>query len=321
MEYVDARKITRAVVGAEGPALADELFTAYLQQILVDGLFHADPHPGNVLLTRDGRLALLDLGMVGRLSSSMQEDMLKLMLAMSAGDARETADLSIKLSEVREGFDEAAFRREMTDLILRYRDASLSQIPVGRVVLDMTRLAVENGLRIVPELTLMAKTLLNLDEVARVLQPDFDPHAALRRNAASLMQRRMLDALSPANVFTSMLETREFVQALPARANRIAEALARNELRFKVEMIDEGAVIEGLQKVANRIAVGLVLAALILGAALLMQVDTPFKILGYPGLAMLLFLGAAAGGLWLSVMVLANDRGRHLRLPWKRAPD
>jgi len=89
--------------------------------------------------------------------------------------------------------------------------------------------------------------------------------------------------------------------------NRILDAVAASELRVKVELIDQGSIISGLQKVANRIALGLVLAALIVGAALLMRVQTPFTILGYPGLAMLLFLAAAAGGVWIAWAILSHD--------------
>ena len=106
---------------------------------------------------------------------------------------------------------------------------------------------------------------------------------------------------------------KNFVQRLPARVNRILDRLADNEFRVHVEAIDEARLMEGMQKVANRIALGLVLAALIVGAALLMDVETSFRIFGYPGLAMLLFLAAAAGGGALAVVILANDiksRGR-----------
>jgi len=319
MEYVRGKKITEVGPDDEldGPDLAEQMFRAYLQQILVDGIFHADPHPGNVMLTPDGRLALLDLGMVGRVSPPLQEDMLKVMLATSEGEAGEAADILIKLSEARESFDESTFRREIAGLLMRYRDASLKEIPVGRVMLEITRIAVECGLRVVPELTMLAKTLLNLDQVGRVLDPEFDPNQALRRNASGLIQRRLLRGLSPANFFTSALETREFVQELPARANRILDALSRNDLRLRVEMIDEGAVIDGLQKVANRITLGLVLAALIVGAAMLMRIETSFKILGYPGLAILFFFAAAGGGVWLAFTILSSDRTPGPRLPSK----
>src|SRR4029079_4400136 len=209
----------------DGSKLAEQLFTAYLQQMLVDGVFHADPHPGNVIVTPDGRLALVDVGMVGHISPTLQEQMLKLMLAASEGEADGAADVAIAMSERRKWFDEAAFRRQMADVILRYCDAPLKAIPVGRVVIDITRIAVENGLRVVPELTLVAKTLLNIDEVGRALDADFDPNYALRRNASRLIQQRMLQAVSPAHVFTTALETKDFVQQLPARANRILGAL------------------------------------------------------------------------------------------------
>jgi ubiquinone biosynthesis protein len=315
MEYVRGRKVTEADgrTKFDGANLAEQLFSAYLQQMLVDGVFHADPHPGNVLITPDGRLALIDLGMIGHISPALQEQMLKLMLAASEGEADAAADVAIAMSEARKWFDEPTFRRQMSDVILKYRDAPLKEIPVGRVVVDITRIAVENGLRVVPELTLVAKTLLNIDDVGRALDPDFDPNYALRRNASRLIQQRMLQAVSPAHVFTTALETKDFVQQLPARANRILGALAKNDLRFKMEMIDEGNVMDGLQKVANRIALGLVLAALILGAALLMQVHTAFTILGYPGLAMLFFIAAVIGGVWLSATILLTDRTRARR--------
>ena len=158
-----------------------------------------------------------------------------------------------------------------------------------------------------PELAILGKTLLNLDEIGRLLDPDFDPNASMRRNATRLMQRRMLNSVTPSNLFSTALEVRDFAERLPGRMNRILDALSANDLRLKIEVIDHGSIIDGFQKVANRITLGLVLAALIVGAAMLMRVQTPFTILGYPGLAMLLFLAAAAGGFWMAWTILAGD--------------
>jgi ubiquinone biosynthesis protein len=108
------------------------------------------------------------------------------------------------------------------------------------------------------------------------------------------------------------LDMKEFAERLPGRVNRILDAVAANDLRLKVEIIDHGSIIEGFQKVANRIALGLVLAALIVGAAMLMRVPTRFTILGYPGLAILLFLAAAGGGFWMAWGILVGDvKARH----------
>jgi ubiquinone biosynthesis protein len=311
MDFISGVKIT-AVSPVEwteidGGALAEDLFRAYLQQILVDGTFHADPHPGNVFLTTDHRIALLDLGMVGRLSSTMQEQLMKLLLAISEGRGDDAASVAITLGERREEFDEAALRRSVVQLVGRYRSRALKDLNAGVVMLEMARSGGQHGLRMAPELALLGKTLLNLDEIGRVLDSEFDVNASLRRNATSLMRRRMLKSASPANLFTSMLEAREFAERLPSRVNKILDRFAGDDLRLKVEVIDHGSIIDGLQKVANRIALGLVLAALIVGAAMLMRVPTRFTILGYPGFAILLFLVAAGGGFWMAWTILAGD--------------
>jgi len=162
--------------------------------------------------------------------------------------------------------------------------------------------------RLPPELTMLGKTLLHLDEIARVLDPAFDPNASVRRNAAELLQRRMRKSASPSNLYASLLEAKDFVEKLPGRVNKVLDILANNQLRLDVDAVDERLLIDGLHKIANRIALGLILAALIVGAALLMQVPTTFRILGYPGLAILFFLAAAFGGVALVVSILASDR-------------
>ncbi|HWJ54849.1 MAG TPA: hypothetical protein VNR90_01510, partial [Vicinamibacterales bacterium] len=153
----------------------------------------------------------------------------------------------------------------------------------------------------------------NLDEVGQALAPDFDVQESLRRNANELMMERMRLSMTPSSAFSALLDAKNFAERLPGRVNRILDSLANQELKVKVELIDEGAVLEGLQKVANRITLGLVLAAMIVGAAMLMRVETTFRIWGYPGLAMLFFLGAAFGAAWMVFGILRSDH--HTRRP------
>ena len=312
MDYVFGQKITSlsplSRMELDGAALAEELHKAYLKQILIDGFFHADPHPGNVFLTEDGRLALLDLGMVGRMSPGMQENLLKLLLAISDGKGEEAADRAAEIGEKLDTFDEPEFRREVAELVAVYQNAKVEEIQIGRVVMQVSRAAGEAGVRLPPELTMLGKTLLHLDEIARTLDPTFDPNASVRRNAAELLQRRMRKSASPASLYAALLEAKDFVEKLPGRVNKVLDILAKNELRLNVDAIDETLLIDGLHKIANRIALGLILAALIVGAALLMQVPTTFRIVGYPGLAILFFLAAAAGGLVLVFSILVSDR-------------
>jgi len=312
MEYVHGKKITDlsplARMEFDGNALADELFRGYLQQILVDGFFHADPHPGNVFLTDDYRIALIDLGMVGKIMPGLQEQLLQLLLAIAEGRGDDAADIAIKIGERKEDFAEKAFKRRIAEIVAQQQGATVEQLQVGRLVLEVTQVSGESGIRVPAELTMLGKTLLNLDQVGRSIAPDFDPNASIRRNAAQIMQQRLMKSLSPGNLFSGVLELKDLVQRLPARLNKIIDAIANNDLKVSVDAIDEKTLVVGFQKVANRITVGLIIAALIVGAAMMMRVETSFRIWGYPGLAILLFLAAAGAGVVLLINILFYDK-------------
>ena len=312
MDFVDGKKVTAlgpmALMELDGDVLAEALFTAYLDQILRDGIFHADPHPGNVFVTPDGQIALIDLGMVARISSSTQERLVKLLLAVADSRGDDASDELIALGEPRSGFDESQFRRRVVDLVGRHQGSTLANLDSGRVVVELSRISGESGLRPPPELTLLGKALLNLDLVAKTLAPEFDPNAALRRHAGDLMQYRLLRGSSPGNVLTAALEAKELVERMPGRLNKVLDALSRGEFEVKVDAIDEVELMRGFQKVANRVTLGLVIAALIMGAAMVMRVPTSARIFGYPAIAIVLFLLAAGAGLALIVTIFLHDR-------------
>ncbi len=311
MEYVHGRKVTDlSPLGRmefDGDALAEQVFRAYLEQILVNGFFHADPHPGNVFLTDDYRIALIDLGMVGRIMPGLQEQLLQLLLAIAEGRGDDAADVAIKVGDKKDDFDEVQFRRRISEIVAKQQGANVENMQVGRLVLEVTQVSGENNIRVPSELTMLGKTLLNLDQVGRTIAPDFDPNASIRRNAGEIMQQRLMKSLSPGNLFSGVLELKDLLQRLPTRINKILDAIADNKLKVEVDAIDEKTLIVGFQKVANRITTGLIIAALIVGAALMMRVDTTFRIWGYPGLAIILFLGAAGAGVVLLINILFHD--------------
>ena len=314
MEYISGKKITALnplrLLEIDGGLLAEELWSAYLKQFLVDGLFHADPHPGNVFLTDDDRIALIDLGMVGRVTRSFQDNLLRLMLAISEGRGEAAGEAAIKMGEPKEGFDRETFKRRITDLVAEHGDAVLSRLNAGRVTLEITRISADCWFRLPSEFTMIAKALLNLDRVVYSLDTNFDPNLIIRERANDILQQNILKSVAPTNLLSGVVDLKEFAEKLPARVNRILDAVGDNELRFKVDAIDEKIVLEGLQKVANRITLGLVVASLIVGAAMLMRVETSFRIWGYPGLAMIFFLLAAAAGLGLAFSILFYDEHR-----------
>ncbi len=311
MDYIEGKKITAlsplALMDIDGYQLAEDFFHAYLKQILVDGIFHADPHPGNVFLTNDNRIALIDLGMVGRITPESQENILQLLLAISEGRGDEAATLTIKLGEPKESFEQEKFSRQVADLVTQHQGSNVQEIDAGRVVLEITRISGETGFRLPPEFTLIAKTLLNLDQIVHVLDPDFDPNASIRQNATEIMRERMMKSLSPGNLFNTLLETKGLIEKMPGRINKFLDAIANNEMEIKVDAIDETKLMEGFQKIANRITMGLVLAALIVGAALLMRIETSFTLFGYPGIAIIFFFIAAGAGLFLVFNILFKD--------------
>lgn len=311
MDFIPGRKITDitplVLLEINGAALADELFRAYLKQVLVDGLFHADPHPGNVFLTDDHKIALLDLGMVGRTTPELQEKLLRILVAISEWKGETAADLALDISQPTEEFNEAEFRRQISHFIAEQRSNRLKEIDVGKVILALTRSAGENGLYVPTELTLLGKTLLQLDEIGKTLDPNFDPNSAVRRNVSTILNQRMWRAISPGSIASSILDMKEFVGTLPSRLTRIIDAIANAELELKVKAVDAALMLTAFHKIANRIASGLILAALIVGASLLMQVKTDFTIFGYPGLAMIFFMAAAAGGFYLLITIFVHD--------------
>jgi ubiquinone biosynthesis protein len=312
MERVRGTKITKVSgfsrLDFDGADLIDQLFHAYLKQVLVDGLFHADPHPGNVFVTEDKRLALLDLGMVGRTTPDMQERLLKVLIAVSEGRSEEASEAVIAFSESSDESDPAEFRRRMGAIVAAQQGRGLRHANVGTTLIDVTRAAADCGLFVPSELTLLAKTLLQLDEIGKVLDPEFDPNAAIRRHATALTSKRMKREATEGSLLTAALDFKNFAAGLPTRVNRVLDALGGRELEIKVKATDAGDIIEGMQKIANRVTSGLILAALIIGAALLMRVETDFTVMGYPGFAIICFIAAALGAVVLLANILLQDR-------------
>ncbi len=320
MEFVPGRKVTDlgplGRLELDGDVLAQQLFQAYLDQVLVEGFFHADPHPGNVLLTDDGRLALVDVGMVARVPKSARELLVKLLLALADGNGAGVAEATLALGRRLDWFDEHGFCSQATELVEQNGGLTLDDIDAGSVVMELMRISGDNGLRLPPELSMLGKALLNLDQVAHTLDPGFEPMQAIQDHTAEVMQGQM--RTSSGSTFAALLEARSFVEQLPGRVNKVMDAVAEGSFTVKVEAIDEAELMRGFQKLANRLTMGLILAALIVGAAMLMRVETSSTLLGYPTVAIVCFLAAVAAGSALLVAIVRSDRRVRARHPGHR---
>lgn len=314
MELVAGQKVTRVsdlrrINPSESLGdLAADLMRAYLDQVFVHGLIHADPHPGNVLLTTDGRLALLDLGMVAHVPPRMRDQLLRLLLAMVDGRGEQASEIFIHLGARLEDFDEARFSRDTSRLVAQYSVSAASGHSEGRLLLELTRVGAACGLRSPAELPLLGKTLLNLESVCAALDPDTPVKEVIEGHLQEMLQRQMKQMFSPNRVASDLLEVQELLRESPRRISQLLRTLSDNRFRIHVTGLEESRLIESMQKIANRIAAGVITAGLILGAAVIMKVPSDLRLFGYPALALILFVAAFVLGAALVLSTLLSDR-------------
>ena len=303
MDYVAGKPVgdvgRLGLTDLDGCALAQELSEAYLDQILVEGFFHADPHPGNVLITPDGRMALLDLGMVARVEPELRYKLVRLLLGLGEGRGSDVARILQDLGRPLEDFDEANYTRTISNLVGRYRDLVVSEANPGQMLMELVQTAARHGLRPPASLVMLARTMAHLADVTNTLDPDFSPNELMRKRARKVIQAQVMQRLSPSEILNTFLETGDLVQKLPARLNRILENVADNKLKLNLALADEFQWGRALQRSARLITAGLVLAALIVGAGLFSRMASSFTILGYPGISMLLLVAALVLGVVL----------------------
>lgn len=311
MDFIDGKKITK-VTGVEKTdtdytPVMNDLVEGYLKQIVVDGLAHADPHPGNVHLTRDGKVALMDLGMVAKFSPDMQEHLLKLLIAISKKNGDEITEVLLTISNYNKDADISGFKKNINRVVMNSQQTTAQSMETGRLLIQMNRVAAEHDIKIAVELNILGKILLNMDQIVATLTPGYDFQAAVKNYVEKIMQEKMLRDLKPENMFGMLLESKKLTENLPKRLNIITEKLANNEFEIKIDAIDEKRFTDGFQKVANRITLGLIIAAMIIGAAMLIRIPTSFTLFGYPGLAIILFLLAAGAGCVLAYKIVFRD--------------
>jgi predicted unusual protein kinase regulating ubiquinone biosynthesis (AarF/ABC1/UbiB family) len=234
--------------------------------------------------------------------------LMSLLLGLAGGDGEAVADACLDIGIPGPAVAPGRFRSEIALMVARLSGRALGELALGRVLLDVARVAVLSDLRIPPEMMLLGKTLLHLEGVCRRLDPAMDPVATMREMAAPLLGRQLLGELSQQRALAATLELRSLLREGPASLRRLLRRAAGNDLRVGLRIEGAEGLQEAVQKVASRITLGLITAALIVGSALLVNVAAGRTLWGYPVFALVGFLLAFGLGLYLVGKIILADR-------------
>jgi ubiquinone biosynthesis protein len=307
-ELVRGQKISKltplSLIENNYAALAEVLTQAYLKQICVDGVWHSDPHPGNLFVREDDegapQIVLLDFGMISRISQEFQDEVIKLLLAISSNRGSEVADTCVRLCEVQERFDPVKFTREISTFVAAVQDASAKDVNTGQLIFNVIGVANSNDLKVPAELTMLAKTLLHLDSITRKLDPDYDPQTVIRDYAEELIAQKLRQKFHARNFYPALLDLNQLALDLPRRTREIVDLTAGGKLTFGIKLTQAEEFLGGIHKIANRITIGVVIAALLISSSLMMRV--------YPLIAVIGYILASAAAFYLIVSTFVRDR-------------
>jgi predicted unusual protein kinase regulating ubiquinone biosynthesis (AarF/ABC1/UbiB family) len=250
----------------------------------------------------DPKLAMIDFGMTAHLTESMRNAVVRLFLAMAENQGDAAAETLIEIGEASETFDRNAYVREVASVVAKHANETIGETPSGLILYEMISIGFSAGLKLPAELTLLAKALFNLDAVTRSLDPAFNPSETMRDYASQIANERARRDLSPRRLFQMATATSDLVNALPRRLDTITERMSRNDFAFRIDTPQLPMLLKGMEKIANRIFVGLVLAGLLIASSTLLQY--------WRRLGMVCIVIAAGLGLWMIATVLINDRRR-----------
>lgn len=312
MDFIEGDKVTNLspfqLQRLPTNEIVDDFVKGYLHQVIVDGFAHADPHPGNIHVMKSGKLAMMDLGMVAQFDDTMKENILKLMIGLGENDGDEVYNVLLAMStyDAREA-NLGKFKRDVLRQMQRNQNRKASDLQNGRTIMEINKHAALCRVKLPVELVSLGKILLNLDQIIAILSPDYDLQERIRTYVEELMHQHMKQQLKAGDLLRSLLESKQLMEKLPYRLNKISEDLAAHRFKIQMDIFDERRFILALQKVANRITTAIIVAALILGAALIMRIPTRWTIYGYPGFAVILFIIAALIGFYLVYQILFKD--------------
>ncbi len=281
---------------------------AVLKMIVEDGLFHADPHPGNVFYLPGNRIAFIDFGMVGHLAARRRSELLTLLLGLVQRDAQAVADVLLDWTGDARGVDLGQLETEIETFVEQYHGVPLAQLSLSGMLADVTAILREHRLALPSDLALLIKAFITLEGLGRGLDPDF--HMA---QAALPMLRKTLRAQYRPRVLAQktwqqLRRSLGLLEKLPHDLSRLLRNARRGRLNIHLDIAQLRRVGDQLSRAANRVSMALVIAALIVGSSIVMTVAGGPSLFGLPAFGFLGFCGAVLGGLWLVRAIRRSQR-------------
>lgn len=303
LERLDAAGLDRKLLAQRGAQ-------AVLKMIVEDGFFHADPHPGNVFYLPDNRLAFIDFGMVGHLSMRRRQQLLKLLLGLVQRQPQTVVDVLVEWTRNGQAVPVEKLESDIEAFVDQYHGLQLSEISLGRMLLDVTAILRENHLTLPPDLALLIKAFITLEGLGRGLDPDFNMAGEALPLLRQVLRARYQPKAMAKRAWTSAQRLMELTEQLPQDLSRLLRNARQGRLNIGLEIQSLKRVGNQLDRAANRLSLSLIIAALIIGSSIVMTVGGGPTLLGLPAFGLLGFVGAAVGALWLGRAIWRSNRHR-----------
>ena len=305
-EFIDGisgRKLAAVdQAGLDRKILARRGARAVLKMIVEDGFFHADPHPGNVFYLPGNRIAFIDFGMVGRLTEERRDQLIRLLLGLVRQEPRRVAEVMLDWTG-DSAMDEDSLLLEIQTFVQQYHGVALKQLRLGAMLSDLVAILRQHQLALPPDLSLLVKAFISLEGMGRELDPDFD----MAGEAMPLLEQALRARYAPTAFlqrgWRGVSEALSLVAGLPQDISRLLRAARRGRLEIHIDVTHLKRVGNQLDSAANRLAIGIVVAALIIGSSIIMTVPGGPSLLGLPFFGLLGFLGAVIGSIWLLLSI------------------
>ncbi len=306
MERLDGIKVDEVEAlkeaGHDTPRIARLASRLIIKEVLEDGFFHADPHPGNYLILKDGRIGVLDFGMVGTLSEDDRINLTRLYVAMVRQDTHAILNVFARMGAISPHTDRAKLARAAERLISKYRGRTLSETRFSDFWNDLTELMHQHHLRLPSNLWLVGKTLAMLEGIGRQLDPDYDFFEVSKPFVRQLGKTAWLPTLDPRDLLDQVDTWRYLLREMPAMVMQWLQSVERGKVPVEAQIGATQETLDRVDAMVTRLSLSVLVAAFIVGLALLLPAtqEIPYA----PALTLVGFVSATILGVWLLVSIL-----------------